>query len=113
MSIAMTLGMVRMSLAIIAVNVSSTATIMSLFFLFAGTKGVANAIKSIAVGTKKTMGKAWFPQLSDKHELTTHVQELFEQPLQFMSDSCSLLQEPVPRDMPIGLWLTVVAPVKS
>jgi hypothetical protein len=35
-----------------------------------GTKGVANAMKSIAVGAKRDMGVKWHPQISDKRAST-------------------------------------------
>ena len=34
--------------------------------LYEGTKGMANAMKSIAMGRVKDKGKTWFPELSDK-----------------------------------------------
>ena len=38
-------------------------------FSYLGTKNVAKSLKKIAVGTKKTEGKTWFSQLSDKSKL--------------------------------------------
>ena len=40
-------------------NITST-------FLFAGTKGVAKAMKEISSGAQKWEGERWFAELSDK-----------------------------------------------
>ena len=44
--------------------------IMYIYFsiLYEDTKGMANAMKSNAVGRVKDKGKTWFPELSDKSE---------------------------------------------
>ena len=43
--------------------------------VFTGTKNVAKKMTKLAVGTKKTQGKTWFPELSDKRmlKLLSHI----------------------------------------
>ena len=53
---------------IVTCNRTVVQYIILIHITLEGTKGVANAIKPIAVGTKRDMGKKWFPQLSDKSE---------------------------------------------
>jgi hypothetical protein len=41
-------------------------------YIIVGTKGVANALKSITAGPKRDMEKKWFSQLSDKRQCHHH-----------------------------------------